>query len=158
MLTPKISKMTFIFTDLRKAACGECSLLEERGGWYTYFSLLFSLCDPRDCSTPGFPVLHCLPELLKLMFIGLMPSNHLILCCLLLFPSIFETSESFPMSWLFTSGGPQLALHIRWPNYWSFNFSVCPSNEYSGLISFGIDCFDLLIVQGTLKSPLQHHS
>ena len=114
MLTPKISKMTFIFTDLRKAACGECSLLEERGGWYTYFSLLFSLCDPRDCSTPGFPVLHCLPELLKLMFIGLMPSNHLILCCLLLFPSIFETSESFPMSWLFTSGGPQLALHIRW--------------------------------------------
>ena len=79
---------------------------------------------------------------------SVMPSNHLILCCpLLLLPSIF------PSIMIFSSG---LALRIRWPNYWSFSFSI--SNEYSGLISFNSDWFDLLGVQGTLKSLLQHHS
>ena len=90
-------------------------------------------------------------SLLKLMSIELvMASNHLILCrpLLLLFQS-FPASESFPMSQFFC---------IRWPKYWSFSFSISPSNEYSGLISFNIDCFDLLAVQGTLQSLLQRHS
>ena len=78
-----------------------------------------------------------------------MPSNHLILCHpLLLLPSIFPSIRVFSES----------ILHIRWPKYWSFSFSISPSSEYSGLISFRINWFDLLVVQGTLKSLLQHHS
>ena len=90
-------------------------------------------------------------SLLKLMSIELvMPSNHLFLChSLLLLPSVFSNIRVF---------SNELALHIRWPNYWSFSFSISPSNEYSGLISFRNDWFDLLAVQGTLKSLLQHHS
>ena len=90
-------------------------------------------------------------SMLKLMSIGsVMPSNHLILCHpLLLLPSPSPASVSFPVSLFFTSGGPK---------YWSFSFSISPSNEYSGLIFFRIDWFDLLAVQGALKSLLQHHS
>ena len=90
-------------------------------------------------------------NLLKLMFIkSVMPSNHLILCRpLLLPPSIFPSIRVF---------SNELVLHIRWPKYRSFSFSISPSNEYSGLTSFTIDWFDLLAVQGTLKSLLQHHS
>ena len=78
------------------------------------------------------------------------PSNHLILCCPLLFPpSIFPSISVF---------SNESALRIRWPKYWSFSFSISPSNEYSGLISFRMDWLDLLAVQGTLKSLLQHHS
>ena len=104
-----------------------------------------------NCSTPGFPVHHQLPELLKLMSIELvMPSNHLILCHpLLLLPSIFPSIRVF---------SNESALCIRWPKYWSFNFSISPSNEYSGLISFRMDWLDLLAVRETLKSLLQHHS
>ena len=89
-------------------------------------------------------------SLLKLMPIeSVMPSNHLILCHpLLLLPSIFPSIRVF---------SNELALHIRWPKYWSFSFSISPSNEYSGLISFRMD-LDLLAVQGTLKSFLPHHS
>ena len=79
-----------------------------------------------------------------------MPSNHLILCRpLLLLPSIFPSIRVF---------SNESALYIRWPKYWSFSFSISPSNEYSGLISFKIDCFDLLAVQGIFKSLLKHHS
>ena len=90
-------------------------------------------------------------SLLKLMSIeSVMPSNHLILCHhLLLLPSIFPSIRVF---------SNESALHIRWPKYWSFNFSIGPSNKYSRLISFMIDWFDLLAVKGTLKSLLQHHS
>ena len=90
-------------------------------------------------------------SLLRLMSIeSVMPSNHLILCCpLLLSPSIFPSIRVF---------SNESALHIRWPKYWSFSFSISPSKEYSGLISFRIDWLDLLAVQGTLKSLLQHHS
>ena len=90
-------------------------------------------------------------SLLKLMVTeSVMPSNHLILCCsLLLLPSILPRIRVF-----FNESVP----HIRWPKYWSFSFSICPSNEYSGLISFRMDWLDLLTVQGTLKSLLQHHS
>ena len=87
-------------------------------------------------------------SLLKLMSIeSVMPSNHLILRCPLLLPSIFPRIRVF---------SSDLALHIRWPKYWSF--SISPSNEYSGLISFSTDWFDLLAAQGTLKNLLQHHS
>ena len=121
---------------------------------YSQFSSVQSLpilCDPMDCSMPGFPVHHQLPELFKLMSIELvMPSNHLILCCpLLLPPSIFPSIRGF---------SKESVLHIRWPKYWSFSFNISPSNEYSGLISFRMDWLYLFAVQGTLKSLLQHHS
>ena len=104
-----------------------------------------------DCSTPGFPVPHHLLELSKFMSIALvMPSSHLILChSLLLLPSIFPSIRVFPT---------ELAVRIRWPKYWSFSFSINPSNEYSGLVSFKTDWFDLLTVQGTLQSLLQNCS
>ena len=109
-----------------------------------------TLCDPMDCSTPGFPVHHQLPELLKLKSTeSVMRSNHLILC----HPPFSSRLQSFPAS-VFSNDS---VLHIRWPKYWSFSFSVSPSNEYSGLISFRIDWFDLLAVQGTLNSRLQQH-
>ena len=110
-----------------------------------------TLCDPMDCSTPGFPVYHQPPKLLKLMSITLvMPSSHLILCHpLLLLPSIFPSIRIF---------SDESVLCIKWPNYWSFSFSISPSNEYSGLISFRMDWLNLLAVQGTLKSLLQHRS
>ena len=90
-------------------------------------------------------------SLLKIMSIELvMPSNHFILCCpLLLLPSVFPSIRAF---------SNESALPIRWPKYWSFSFSISPSNEYSGLISFKMDWLYLLAIQGTLKSLLQHHS
>ena len=102
-----------------------------------------------DCSTPGFLVLHHLPELAQTHVESVMPSKHLVLCCpLLLLPSIFPSIRVF---------SNESALCIRWPQYWSFSFSISPSNEYLRLISFRIDWFDLLAVQGTLKSLFQHH-
>ena len=111
-----------------------------------------TLCNPMDCSTPCFPVHHQLPELLKLMPIELvMPSNHLVLCCLLLL-----LSSIFPSIRVFSN---ESVLRIRWPKYWSFSFSISPCNEYLGLISSRMDWFDLLLaVQGTLKSLLQRYS
>ena len=89
-------------------------------------------------------------SLLKLTYIeSVMPSNHLILCCPLLPPSIFPSIRVF---------SNESVLHIRWPEYWSFSFSISPSNEYSGLISLRMDWMDLLAVQGTFKSLLQHHN
>ena len=90
-------------------------------------------------------------SLIKLMSTdSVMPCNHLVFCHPpLLLPSIFPSMRSF---------SNESVLHIRWPNYWSFSFSTSPSNEYSGLISFRIDWFDILAVLGTLKSLLQHHS
>ena len=110
-----------------------------------------TLCDSMDCSTPGFPVHHQPQILLKLMSVELvMPSNHLILCGpLLLLPSIFASIRVF---------SNESALRIRWPKYWSFSYNISPSSEHSGLISFRMDWLDLLAVQGTLNSLLQHHS
>ena len=89
-------------------------------------------------------------SLLKLMFIeSVMPSNHLLCHPLLLMPSIFPSIRVF---------SSESVLHIRWPRYWSFSFSISPSNDYAGLISFRMDWLDLLSVQGTLNSLLQHHS
>ena len=110
-----------------------------------------TLCNPMDCSTPGFSVHHQLPELTQThVHLVDVPSNHLILCCsLLLVPSIFPSIRVF---------SNESALCIRWPKYWSFSFSISPSNEYSGLISFRMDWLDLLAVQGTLNSLHQHHN
>ena len=105
-----------------------------------------------DWSTSRFPIHPCNSQsLLKLRSIkSVMSSNHLILCCpLLLPPSIFPSIRVF---------SNESVLHIRWPKYWSFSFSINPSNEYSGLISFRMDWVDLLAVQGTLKSLLQHYN
>ena len=105
-----------------------------------------TLSDPMDCRPPcPSPT----PGVYSLVSIeSAMPSNHL--CCpLLLLPSIFPSIRVF---------SNESVLHIGWPKYWSFSFSIIPSNEYSGLISFRMDWLDLLAVQGTLKSLLQHHS
>ena len=107
------------------------------------------LCHPMDCSTQASLSTTNLQSLLRLMSIILViPSNHLILFRhLLLPPSIFPSIRVFSNESVF---------RIRWPMYWSFNFNINPSNEYSGLISFRMNCLDLLAVQGTLKSLLQH--
>ena len=110
-----------------------------------------TLCKPMDRSMPGLPVHHQLLEFTTLMPIeSVMPSNHLILCRpLLLLPSIFPSIMVF---------SNESVLHIRWPKYWSFSFSISPYNEHSGLISFRMDWLDLLAIQGTLKGLLQLHS
>ena len=107
--------------------------------------------NPMNCSTPGFLSFTISQSLLKLMSIkSVMPSNHLILCHpLLLPPSVFPSIRVF---------SSESVLRIRWPKYWSFSFNIIPSNEHPGLISFRVDWLDLLAVQGTLKSLLQHHS
>ena len=105
---------------------------------------------PMGHSTPGLPISSS-QSLLKLMSIeSVMPSNHLILCRpLLLLPSIFPSIRVF---------SNESALWIRWPNYWSFSFNISPSNEHPGRISFRMDWLDILAVQGTPKSLLQHQS
>ena len=106
------------------------------------------LCDPMDCRTPGFPVLHQLTKLAQTHVHRVGDANHLILFRpLLLLPSIFPSIRVF---------SNESVLHIRWPKYWSFSFSIL--NEYSRLISFRMDWLDLLAVQETLKSLLQHYS
>ena len=109
-----------------------------------------TLCNPMDCSTRGLPVHHQLPELTQTHVhrVGgtIQPSNPLY--PLLLLPSIFPSIRVF---------SNESVLSIRWLKYWSFSFSISPSNEYPGLISIRIDWFDLLAVQGILKSLLQHH-
>ena len=103
-----------------------------------------------DCRMPTYPVLHYLPELAQTLIHCVKPYSHFILCqLLLLLPSVFPRIRDF---------SNELALHIRWLKYWRLSFSISPSNEYSGLISFRTDWFNLLAVQVTLKSLLQHHN
>ena len=105
-----------------------------------------------DCSKPGFPVHYQLPEIAQTHVIELVkPSNHLILCC----PCPLFLLSIFPSFRIFSK---ESVLRIRWPKYWSFSFNISPSNEHPALISFRMDWLDLLAVQGTLKSLLQHHS
>ena len=104
-----------------------------------------------NCSTPGLPVHHQLPEFIQIQSIeSVMPSSHLILC------RPFPLLPPIPPSIRVFSN--ESTLHMRWSKYWSFSFSISPSNEHPRLISFGMDWLDLLAVQGTLKSLLQHHS
>ena len=106
------------------------------------------LCNPMDCMQHARPL--CLSRTPRVYSNPVMPFNHLIFCChLLLPPSIFSSIRVF---------SSESFLGIKWPKYWSFSFSISPSKEYSGLISFRIDWLGLLAVQGTLKSLLQHHS
>ena len=113
-------------------------------------SVVSTLCVPMDCSMPGIPVYHQLLELTQThghrVSDAIQPSHHL------LSPSLAFNLSSIRVF------SDESVLCIRWPNYWSFSFSISPSNEYSGLISFRMDWFDLLVIQGTLKSLLQHHS
>ena len=120
--------------------------------WLVQFSQSCpTLCDARTAAHKASLSITNSQRLLKLMSIeSVMPSSHLILCHpLLLLPSIFPSIRVF---------SNESVLCIRWPKYWSFSFSISPSNEYSGLISFRMDGLDLLAVQGTLKSLLRHHS
>jgi len=112
---------------------------------------VMSYSDPMDCSTPGLPVHHQLPELFQthVHCVSDATQPSLILGRPLLLPSIFPSIRVF---------SNESVLHIRWPKYWSFSFNISPSNEHSGLISFRMDWLDLLAVQGTLKSLLKHHS
>ena len=142
-------------------SCPKASDMEPRnkvisGTVWAPWSLLFSRSVVSDslrlhgCSTPALPVLWYLPEFAQLISSELvMPTNHLILCCpLLLLPSIFSSIRA-----------SELAVHIRWPKYWSFSFRISPSNEYSGLTSFRLDWFDLLAVKGlsrVFSSPGKH--
>ena len=130
--------------------------LSHEGSPDVWLLLLFTqlcptVCNPMDCSTPGFPILHHLPEFsLTPVYETVMPSNHLIFCRpLLLLSSIFSSIRVF---------SNESVLCIRWPKYWTFSFSISPSNEYSELISFRRDWFDLFAIQGILNSLLQHHS
>ena len=110
-----------------------------------------TLCNPMNCSTPASLSIINFGSLLKLMPIeSVMPSSHLILCCPLLLLTPFPPSLR-----VFSN---ESTLHMRWPKYWSFSFSISPSSEHPGLISFRMDWLDLLAAQGTLKSLLQHHS
>ena len=110
-----------------------------------------TLCDPVGCTCQASLSITNSWSLFKLMSIGwVMPSNHLILCCpFFLLPSVFPSIRVF---------SDESVLLIRWPKCWSFSFSISPSNEYSGLISFRMDWLELLASQGTFKSLLQHHS
>ena len=118
---------------------------------YSVTKSYLPLCDPMDCSTPGFPVLHHLPEFAR---------THVYWVADAIQASHLLPSPSPPAFSVFQdqSLSQWLALCIRWPKYWSFNFRISPSTEYSGLISFRIDWFDLPALQGTLKTPLQHHN
>ena len=140
-----------------KARNNQCQWARgERGTQHTVLLLLFSRSVVSDSATPGAAACQASLSiaislsLLRLMsFESVMPSNHLILCCPLLLPSIFLSIRVF---------SNESALHIRWPKYWSFSFSISPSYEHPGLISFRMDWLDLPAIQGTLKSLRQHHS
>ena len=124
-----------------------CQYVLVVGQWLSRFRLLATPWAAGRLTSLSFIISWSLSKLMSIEL--MMPSNHLILCCpLLLHPSIFPSIRIFPNG---------LALCIRCPKYWSFSFSISPSNEYSGLISFRIDWLDLFTVQGTLKSFLQHH-
>ena len=138
----KVSIMSSKFSDRDGySVCCYCSVTQS----------YLTLCDPRTAAHQASLSFTISRRLLRLMSVeSVMPSNHLIFCHpLLLLPSIFPSIRIF---------SNESALHIRWPKYWSFSFSISPSSEYSGVISFRIDWFDFFAVQGTLKSLLQHHS
>ena len=140
-----------------------CALIYHKHQWFLIFMLTvqfssvaqscLTFCDPMDCSTPGFPVHHQLPELAQIhvhwVSDAIQPSHPLSSFRLKIVPSIFPSIRVF---------SNESVLCIRWPGYWSFSFSISPFNDYSGLISFRMDWLGLLAVQGALKSLLQHHS
>ena len=142
--------MDYVSTSLGKILKNTIGESQNQFSSAQFSQLCPTLCDPMDCSTPGFCILHQLPELAQIHV-------H----CRWCHPTIssfvipFSSSLQIPDIRVFSN---ESALHIRWPKYWSFSFSISPSNEYSGLTSFRMDRLDLLAVQGILKSLLQHHS
>ena len=142
---PSTRSWAGLVSEVRWSLSSESQSVSSIAQWYP------TLCDPMDCSTPGFPVHHQLLELTQthVHWLGdaIQPSHSLSSPS----PPIF----SFPSIRVFSN---ESVPPIRWPKYWSFSFSTNPSNEYSGLISFRMDWFDLLAVQRTLRSLLQHHS
>ena len=134
--------MVILLQHLQPSLCCCCSVTQS----------CLTLCDPKDCSMPGFPVLHYFPEFVQThvrwVDEAIQPSHPLSSPSP---PAFIHSQHQGLLQW-------DSVLHIRWPKYWSFSFNISPSNEYSGLISLRIDSFDLLAVQGTLKSLLQHHS
>ena len=132
------------------AARGDCCSMQGSVQFSSVTQSCPTLCNSMDCSTPGFPVHHRLPELTQThvhrVSDAIQPSRPVV---------PFSSRLHFPSIRVFSN---ESVLCTRWPKYWSFSFSIGPSNEYSGLISFRMDWLDLLAVQGTLKSLLQHHS
>ena len=157
LLTYKESFFNLFNKTIVNFPCWLCWICGCRNLWILYFcfsvtDLCQTLCKSMYCSMPGFPVLHYLPELAQIhvYWVWCHQWSFPLSCYpLLLLPSIFPSIRVF---------SNESAVCIRWPKFWSFGFSISPSNDYSGLISFRIDWFDLLAVQGTLKSPFQHHS
>ena len=140
-----------LFRSNKEFQFGTYNCGEPHASQWVQSQLYPALCDLMNCSTPGFPVHHQLPELpqthVHRVGDAIQPSH--LLSSLLFLPSVFPSIRIF---------SSESVLHIRWPKYWSFIYSISPSNEYSGLISFRMDWLNLLAVQGTLKSLLQHHS
>ena len=127
---------------------GLCCVQVSLGLLFSHWAVVWRFSTPRTAARQASLSFTISRSLLKLLSIkSMMPSNHLILCCPLLLPSISASIRVFPS---------ESALCIRWPKYWSFSFSINPSNDHSRLLSFRIDCFYFLAVQGTLKSLLQH--
>ena len=141
----------FQFSSVAQSCLTLCNPIIHCSQFSSVAQLCLTLCDPMNASTAGLPVHHQFLEFTQThVHESVMPTSHLILCHpLLLLPSIFPSIRVFSNESL---------LLIRWPKYWSFSFSVSASNEYARLISFRMDWLDLLAVQGTLKSLLQHHS
>ena len=154
LMNPYLREYTWLiyqFIPLNKHSCGACHLALGDTPVQSSRSVMSDSLHPTDCSTPGLPVHHQLPEFTQTHVRWVSDaSSHLVLCHpLLLLPSIFPIIRVF---------SNESVICIKWPKYWSFNSSISPSKEHSGLISFRMDWLDLLAVQGTLKSLLQHHS
>ena len=146
---PRYAIFTYLSTELWLYHVSSCHNWEVLGDLLCSVAKSYlTLCDPMDCSTPGFPALHCFPEFAQthVHWVDAIQPSHPLLTLLFL-PSILPSIRVL---------SNESVLYIRWPKYWSFSFSISPSNEYSGLTSFRIDWFDLLAVQGTLKHLLQH--
>ena len=145
------SSTSFIPAEVIRGRRGRCLPLRfPRSVQFSSAQLCPTLCDPMNCSTPGLPVTNSRSSLKLMSTESVIPSSHLILCRpLLLLPPIPHSIRVF---------SNESTLHMRWPKYWSFSFSISPSDEHPGLISFRMDWLDLLAVQGTVKSLLQHHS
>ena len=145
------SAVEFSFFPLIMSSFALCKTTFLLGESVQFSCSVVSLCNPMNCSTPGLPVQHQLPEFTQIHSIeSVMPSSHLILCRPLLLLSPVPPSIR-----VFSN---ESTLLMRWPKYWSFSFSISLSSEHPGLISFRMDWLDLLAVQATLKSLLQHHS
>ena len=136
-----LHKVTLVFVDIVWSCINKYSV--------QFSQSCLTLCNPKNCSTPGLPVHHWLPEFTQTHIHWVFDAiRHLILCRPLLLPSIPPSIRVF---------SNESTLRMRWSKYWSFNFSISPSKEHPGLISFRMDWLDLLAVQGTLKSLLWHH-